>query len=94
MKKTANTLPEGVKEHCEDQKSPETNTSHLIEAVRNALAYQPLRGIRRHAVVPKIAEHDSEDASFNTNLSMSIQQVSERYNVDIDYTEDDQPIDQ
>ena len=94
VKETTNALSEGVKEHCEDQKSSETNTSHLIEAVGNTLTYQPWRGIRRHTIVPNIAEHDSEDASFNTNLTMSIQQVSERHNVDIDDTEDDKAVDQ
>ena len=70
-------------------RAPETYASHLAETVRNTLANQPWRGICRQAVVPKVAEHDCEDASFSADLTMSIQWVSERYNVDVDSTEDD-----
>ena len=91
---TTHTLSEDIKDHGKDQQSAESNASHLVEAVRDTLTHQPRGGVRRHAVVPKITEHDGEDASFNADLAMCVQQVSERNNVNVDETEDDEPIDQ
>ena len=91
---TTHALSKNIKDHRKDQQSAESNTGHLVEAVGDTLTNQPRGSVRRHAVVPKVTEHDGEDAGFNADFAMRVQQVSERNNVDINETEDDEPIDQ